>query len=261
MRLIAFALLFTLTAAACLVLLRSPLSYATQDRQHIAAGSSPEHWTGTDELGRDRSTRVAAAAILGLVGAIVASALATCIAISIGVTAAFAPRGVAACLMYLCDLFLALPWLFLLMIVRSALPLTLAPIHSAVVTFLLLAILGWPAYARVTYARTFAMLNSAWLIQARAGGLRTRQLARRHVLPHLLPLLLSQFLICIPACIVAEANLGTLGLGIGEPLPSWGSMLLALENSAVLASSGWVYFPIILLVITLLLLELLVFEV
>lgn len=261
MRLTAFALLLGLTAAASLILLRSPVSYATQDRQHIAASSSPEHWTGTDELGRDRSTRVAAALLLGLFGAVIASALATCIAVSIGVTAAFAPRGVAAGLMYLCDLFLALPWLFLLMMVRSALPLTLAPIYSAVVTFLLLAVLGWPAYAHVTYARTFAVLNSTWLIQARAAGLRTRQLARRHVLPHLLPLLLSQFLICIPACIVAEANLGTLGLGISEPLPSWGSMLLALENSAVLASSGWVFLPIILLVVTLLLLELLVFEV
>lgn len=261
MRIIALAFLLGLTVAALFVLLRSPVSYAAQDRQHIAAGSSPEHWTGTDELGRDRSTRVAAASLLGLIGATIASALATCIAAGIGVTAAFAPRGWAACLMYLCDLFLTLPWLFLLMMVRSALPLTLAPINSAVVTFLLLAVLGWPAYARVTYARTFAVINSAWLIQGRAAGLRTRQLARRHILPHLLPLLLSQFLICIPACIVAEANLGTLGLGIGEPLPSWGSLLLALENSAVLASSGWVFLPILLLIVTLLLLELLVFEV
>jgi len=261
MRLSAFVVLLGLTVVAFVVLLRSPVGYAAQDRQHIAAGSSAKHWTGTDELGRDRSTRVAAAYLLGLVGAIIASALATCIAGGIGVTAAFAPRGVAACLMYFCDLFLALPWLFLLMMVRSALPLTLAPIHSAVVTFLLLAVLGWPVYARVTYARTFALLNSAWLLQGRAAGLRMSRLARRHILPHLLPLLLSQFLIGIPACIVAEANLGTLGLGVGEPLPSWGSMLLALENSAVLASSAWVFLPIVLLVVTLLLLELLTLEV
>ncbi len=261
MRLGALALLVVLMAAAALVLLRSPWNYAAQDRQQIAAGSSPRHWSGTDELGRDRATRVALASIIGLAGAIVASALATCIAVSIGVSAAFAPRGVAAGLMYFSDLFLALPWLFLLMMVRSALPLSLAPAQSAVVTFLLLALLGWPAYARLTYARTYALLNSTWMIQGRASGLRTKQLARRHVLPHLRPLVLSQFLICIPACIVAEANLGTLGLGVSEPLPSWGSMLLALEHSAVLASSGWVYFPIVLLVLLLVVLEMLVFEV
>ncbi len=261
MRLGALTLLFALMAAACLILVHSPWNYATQDRQEIAAEASPRHWAGTDELGRDRSTRVAAASIIGLAGAIAASALATCIAVSIGVTAAFAPRGVAAGLMYFSDLFLALPWLFLLMMVRSALPLSLAPTQSALVTFLLLALLGWPAYARLTYARTYAVLNSTWMIQGRASGLRTKQLARRHILPHLRPLVLSQFLICIPACIVAEANLGTLGLGVSEPLPSWGSMLLALEHSAVLASSGWVYFPIVLLVVLLVILEMLVFEV
>ena len=90
---------------------------------------------------------------------------------------------------------------------------------------------------------------------------RTRQLARRHVLPHLLPLLLSQFLIYVPACLIAEANLGTMGLGISEPLPSWGSMLLSLSSTATLAGSHWVYLPIILLVTILFLLEMLVFEV
>ena len=74
-------------------------------------------------------------------------------------------------------------------------------------------------------------------------------------MPHLLPLLLPQFLICVPAFIVAEANLGALGLGVGEPMPSWGSMLLELDNSALLARSHWVYLPIALLVLVLLILE------
>jgi peptide/nickel transport system permease protein len=61
--------------------------------------------------------------------------------------------------------------------------------------------------------------------------------------------------------VIGEANLGTLGLGIAEPLPSWGSMLLELDNSALLATSSWVYVPLILLVVVLLLLEFLVVEV
>jgi len=85
--------------------------------------------------------------------------------------------------------------------------------------------------------------------------LRTGQLVRLHVVPHLRPLLLPQFLICVPAFIVAEANLGALGLGIGEPVPSWGAMLMELDNSALLAQSHWVYLPIVLLVLVLLLLE------
>ena len=261
MRLVALVLLCLVATASVLVAVRPQTGYAVQDRDHVAAEGSAIHWAGTDQLGRDRAARVAVAVLLGLTGAAAASALASIIAVSVGVTAAFAPRGVAACLMYLCDLFLALPWLFLLMIVRSALPLNLAPAQSAAVTFLLLALLGWPAYARMTYAGAFAIRNSEWLIQGLAAGLRKRQLVLQHILPQLRPLLLSQFLICIPACLIAEANLGTMGLGISEPLPSWGAMLLEVESSAVLASSHWVYLPVFLLMTVLLLLELLVFEV
>jgi peptide/nickel transport system permease protein len=254
-------LILVLAAAASLILVRSPVGYAAQDRNHIAEGSTSKHWVGTDELGRDRGVRVSVALLAGMAGAVSASALATAISAAVGVAAAFAPRGISSALRYATDLFLTLPWLFLLMMVRSALPLTLAPLESAGVTFLLLALLSWPAYAGVSYARAIAIRNSEWLVHARAGGLRTSQLARRHVLPHLSPLLWSQFLICIPACLVAEANLGSLGLGISEPMPSWGSMLLSLGNTADLAGSAWVYLPIVLLVTVLLLMELLVFEV
>src|SRR5260370_5217156 len=109
------------------------------------------------------------------------------------------------------------------MMVRSALPLTLAPLESAGVTFLLLALLGWPPYAGLSYARAVAVRNADWLLHARGAGLRTRQLARPHVLPHLVPLLLSQFLLFIPACLVAEANLGTIRTRITQPRPSSGS--------------------------------------
>jgi ABC-type dipeptide/oligopeptide/nickel transport system permease subunit len=54
---------------------------------------------------------------------------------------------------------------------------------------------------------------------------------------------------------MAEANLGALGLGVGEPMPSWGAMLMELENSALIARSSWVYLPIVLLVATILILE------
>jgi peptide/nickel transport system permease protein len=261
MRLISLISLLALVALASLVLARSHMGYAAQDRIHVSEGSSPQHWVGTDDLGRDRGVRVAAALLIGLAGAMAASAVASILSAAVGVTAAFAKPGVASLLMYVSDLFLTLPWLFLLMMVRSALPLTLPPLHSAVVTFLLLAGLGWPAYAGISYARALAVRNAEWLLHARATGLRNSQLALRHVLPHLFPLLLSQFLIYIPACLVAEANLGTMGLGISEPLPSWGSMLLSLSSTTTLAGSHWVYLPIVLLVTMLLLLEMLLFEV
>ncbi|MGB7546789.1 MAG: ABC transporter permease subunit [Terracidiphilus sp.] len=249
------AILLLLALGAALALRVTRYDYAFQDRDAIMAPSTAQHWTGTDEFGRDRTVRVAAALLLGLTGAAAAAAITTMIAACFGLLAAFSPRPVAAILMFLSDGFLSLPWLFLLMMARSLLPLTASPLETAVTTFLVLAALGWPACARAIYRGAAVLRSSEWMIQGYACGLKTSQLIRLHLVPHLRPLLLPQFLICVPAFIVAEANLGALGLGVGEPMPSWGAMLLELDNSALLARSHWVYLPIALLVTVLLILE------
>lgn len=259
MRVIGLSMLFLLLLAAGAILCRSSWSYAAQDRDAVSATVSATHPAGTDELGRDRAVRTAAALLLGIAGSIAASTLASGLAVGLGSSAAFAPGWVGPLMLYAADLFLTLPWLFLLMMVRSALPLSLPPIQSAGLTFLLLALLGAPAFLRVHYTRTAALRRADWVVQARANGLRPVQMVRQ-MLPHLRPLLLTQFLLYIPGCLIAEANLGTLGLGISEPLPSWGSMLQSLQNAAFLNSSRLVYLPMGVLVLVLMLLEFLLFN-
>jgi ABC-type dipeptide/oligopeptide/nickel transport system permease subunit len=249
------AVLLLLILSCALVLCLSPYHYSFQDRDAVMAPSTSQHLTGTDELGRDRTVRVAAALLICLTGATTAASVTTTIALCFGLLAAFSYPLVADVLMFLSDVFLSLPWLFLLMVARSLLPLTASPLQTAVATFLVLAALGWPACARAIYRSAIVLRSAEWMIQGQACGLKTRQLIRLHLLPHLRPLFLPQFLICVPAFIMAEANLGALGLGVGEPMPSWGAMLQELDNSAVLARSAWVYLPIALLVLVLLILE------
>ena len=243
-----------LLAGACA--LRPGASFSAQDRLNPAAEPSRLHPAGTDALGRDRLTRVAAGTLLGFTGATAAAALTTGLAALVGMSAALSPRLLSAPLLLASDLFLSLPWLFLLMMVRAGLPLSASPLFTATVTFLLLGLLGWPAAAHAVHAGTQRLMGSAWLLQARASGLSTGSILR-HLAPQLGPLLLPQFLLSIPAFLMAEANLGTLGLGVGEPLPSWGSMLAELESSALLlGGSHWALLPVGVLLVSLALLQL-----
>ncbi|MGI4756628.1 MAG: ABC transporter permease subunit [Janthinobacterium lividum] len=246
---IGLLLLFGL--AVCL-LLRKPIA---PDREAILSGASSAHWVGTDELGRDRAQRTAAAFALGLTGAVVASAVATCITIAAAFGAVFSSAAVGAVVLYLCDLCVTLPWLFLLLLVRTVLPLNMPAAASALVSFGLLAALGWPMYVRSVTARVAALQGADWMLQARASGMGTLRMLRMHVLPHAKPILMSQFLLCVPLFLIAEANLGSLGLGVSEPLVSWGSLLGELTSTSQLASTRWVYLPLAALVATMLCME------
>ena len=258
MRLAMLLILGSLLLTAGWLAWSSPQGFATQNRDRIAWPSSRAFPAGTDELGRDRAVRMAFALLLSLGGASLASVLAGSLSVGLGLLAGMGPAWLRACLLYAGDLFLTLPSLFLLMLVRSALPLNLAPLPSGVLTFLLLALLGAPAFLRMNEKKTSFMLKADWVLQAHAAGLRRAQLGRQ-VLPHLRHLFWTQFLLFVPACLIAEANLGTLGFGLTEPLPSLGTFLASLQSDALLGSSWLTYLPVAVIIMVLICLELLVF--
>lgn len=147
------------------------------------------------------------------------------------------------------DLFLSLPWLFLLITVRALLPLNVSPLVSVLVTFLLLGLLGWSSAARILCSSASTLRNSDFVRQARASGIQGSRLFWIHVLPNLKPVLYAQFWISIPAFILSEANLGILGLGVAEPLPSWGSLLKELEGLISVGEEPWKFVPLVLLIV------------
>jgi len=229
----------------------APANYSTQFRDDSPnAGPSHQHWLGTDDLGRDRFSRVLYGTRVSLLLAPTAALLSTLLAALVGAIAGYFGGTWEKLAMAGTDLFLSLPWLFLLLMVRAMLPLNISAFASVAVTFLLLGLLGWAASARVICAGARAIRNSDFVLLARASGISRARLLMLHVLPNLKPGLLAQFWISIPVFILTEANLGVLGLGVTEPLPSWGSLLRELESYANFSNEYWRLVPLLLLVIT-----------
>ena len=227
----------------------APVGYARQDRDAISTPPSHQHWLGTDEIGRDRFARVLYGTRISLLLAPAAALLSTLMAAMVGGLAGYMGGAWARTAMAVTDLFLSLPWLFLLITVRALMPLNVSPLLSVLVTFLMLGLLGWTTAARVLCASAGSLRNSDFVQQARASGIRGARLFWMHVLPNLKPVLYAQFWISIPAFILSEANLGILGLGVAEPLPSWGSLLKELEGLVSVGEEPWKFVPLVLLVV------------
>jgi len=227
----------------------APAGYAAQDREAADAPPSHSHWLGTDEIGRDRLARVLYGTRISLLLAPAAALLSTLMAALIGGLAGYLGGPWAKAAMAVTDLFVSLPWLFLLITVRAMMPLNVSPLVSVLVTFLMLGLLGWTSAARVLCATAGSLRHSDFVRQARASGVGGRRLFWIHVVPNLKPVLYAQFWISIPAFVLSEANLGILGLGVAEPLPSWGSLLKELEGLVSIGEEPWKFIPLGLLVI------------
>lgn len=245
---IAVAVLLFIALASLSADLWVPLAYDTQFREAPNARPNRFHWLGTDAIGRDRFSRLVYGTRVSLLLAPAAALVSTLLAACIGGAAGFMGGAYQRFAMFITDLFMSLPWLFVLITVRALLPLNVAPVTSAMVTFLLLGILGWAAAARVICAGASSICRSDFILQARLSGVSGARLLIRHVWPNLTPVLRAQFWISVPVFILAEANLGILGLGVTEPLPSWGGMLRELEEFAGFSYGAWKLVPLVLLV-------------
>jgi peptide/nickel transport system permease protein len=248
-RAVALALIFCAFVFAIATPWIAPAHYEMQDRDATDVGPSHLHLLGTDELGRDRFSRLLYGARISLLLAPVAAGLAVVLAAMIGGIAGFLGGWYERATLAAIDVFLSLPWLFLLITVRAALPLNTAPETSVTITFALMALLGWAASARVICAQVKDMLHSDFMLLARATGAKPLRLLATHLLPNLKPVLAAQFLVAVPAFIVTEANLGALGLGVSEPLPSLGGMLRELQSYIAFQPAAWRLIPLALLVI------------
>ena len=249
LRLVAYCLLIALFAVTLLAELFAPYSYSTQFRESPSSPPSAQFPLGTDDLGRDRFSRLIYGSRVSLLLAPAAAFLSILVAALVGGIAGYFGGWCERLIISGIDLFLSLPWLFVLLTVRAVLPLNATPWTSVIITFGLLGLLGWAVPARVVRAGTRSLRQSEFVLQAKATGQKESRILRIQILPNLFPIFSAQFWVSVPAFILAEANLGLLGLGVSEPLPSWGNLLRELESYSALQTNPWLLSPLILLVL------------
>ncbi len=254
MRLAAICTLAVLCIGALFGPALAPYSYDRQFRDAPAAPPGGRFLLGTDEVGRDRFSRLLYATRISILLAPAAAAVSVALALLIAPLSAgrnFA-RPVVSVVTTIC---LALPWIFLFIILRAELPLDTGPVVSVLLTFGLMGVAGWAWPVRIFSAAIADMQRSGWMLHARASGISSRRIALVHVWPHLRAVAAAQFRVLVPAYILAEASLGLLGLGVPEPLPSWGNLLRDLQHPDLIRSNPWILAPLILLMIVMVCLE------
>jgi peptide/nickel transport system permease protein len=241
------ALLLLIVAIAALIgpwLLPDPL--AQPDVLGARRPPGMGHPFGTDQLSRDVLARVVTGARISLGVALLAVTLSVTLGAAVGLISGYWGGAVDATLMRLVDGALALPRLFILLLVLAVWE--RVPVLALV---LLIGATGWFGTSRLVRAEVLRIREEGYVRAAEALGGRRRRIIFRHLLPNALGPLLVAATLGVGDVILLEAGLSFLGLGIQPPTPSWGGMIL--DSREVMVSAPWVgIFPGLAIVLTVL---------
>jgi peptide/nickel transport system permease protein len=219
-------------------------------RRHLFGVEEPARifLLGTDGLGRDQLSRLLHGAQVSLLAGLLAAGLSLGLGWLLGTLAGFYGRWIDAVVMRGAELFLALPWLYLLFAVRAVLPLHVPAGRAFLMVVLVVGLVDWARPARLVRGLVLSARERNYVLAARGFGASDLYVIRRHIAPQTLPLVLTQAALLVPQYVLAEVTLSFLGLGVSEPVPSWGNMLAALQHYHVLVSCWWMWAPGLLLV-------------
>ena len=203
---------------------------------------------GTDGYGRDELSRILYGGQVSLLAGLLGSGITLLFGLGIGTAAGYYGGWKDEVLMRLTELFLALPWLYLLLGLRAFLPLAVSPLEAFLLIVMVIGLVGWARPARLIRGVVLSAKERDFVRAARGFGAPEGYLLLRHVLPQTSSVLLTQAAILIPQYVLAEMTLSFLGLGVPEPLASWGNLLANLQHYSILVSYWWMYLPAVAMV-------------
>ena len=241
-----------------------------EDRQHPAplvwfsntrlasGGDAPLLLLGADSYGRDVFSRVLYGGRISLTLALLSAGCAVLAGALLGGIAGYAGGWLDSLISRSTEFLLVLPAMYVVLMLRAALPLTLSGGTVFALLAAIFAILGWPVVARGTRAIVVGERHREYVEAARAVGVSPVRLLLRHVLPAAFGYLATQLSLLVPAFILAEATLSYVGFGFPPETATWGTMLGEAANVLLVADVPWLLAPAVAIFLTVLAVNLLV---
>ena len=202
------------------------------------------HFFGTDESGRDLLVRSLIGGRISLMVGMLATLASVALGIAWGATAGFLGGKVDAFMMRVVDMMYAVPYLLIAILMVTILG---RAFYLVVIT---ITVFSWMDMARVVRGQTLSLRSKEFIEAARAVGVPTRRIIFQHIVPNLLGVVVIYTTVTVPGVILTESVLSFLGLGIQEPMTSWG--VLIHDGTSVMEISPWMLlFPAAFLSVTL----------
>ena len=224
----------------------SPHAFDATDFDRISIGPSlsTAHLFGTDALGRDVFVRTMYGGRVSLMVGLVATAVSLIIGIAWGAMAGFIGGRTDNVMMRIVDVLYAMPFMFFVILLMVFFG------RSIVLIFVAIGAINWLDMARIVRGQTLSLKEKEFVEAARAGGVSNVNIVLRHIVPNLLGVVVVYVTLTIPQVILVESFLSFLGLGVQEPMTSWGALVN--EGAQEMETAPWMLiFPAVFLATTL----------
>ena len=239
--------LLLFVALACVIgpwLLPHAFDSADWDAMSAAPSWKNAHFWGTDDAGRDLLVRCLVGGRVSLTVGLLATLASVSLGIVWGATAGFIGGKVDALMMRIVDMMYAIPYLLIAILLVTILG------REFYLVVLTITVFSWMDMARVVRGQTLSLRSMEYVEAARAMGVSTTRIIFRHIVPNLLGVVVIYTTVTVPGVILTESVLSFLGLGIQEPMTSWG--VLIQDGAKAMEVTPWILlFPAGLLSVTL----------